>query len=66
MKDLRHPAKSLYQKELYQKEDEIIASTEDYHSRIVQLMYYHLIWKLLHRFLTNDTVSAFSLVIILG
>ena len=30
MKDLRHPAKSLYQNEL-NLEDEIIASTEDYH-----------------------------------
>ena len=29
MKDLRHPAKSLYQKEL-NLEDEIIASEEDY------------------------------------
>ena len=31
MKDLRHPAKSLYQNEL-NLEDEIIASTEDYHT----------------------------------
>ena len=30
MKDLRHPAKSLYQNEL-NLEDEIIASEEDYH-----------------------------------
>ena len=31
MKDLRHPAKSLYQNEL-NLEDEIIASEEDYHT----------------------------------
>ena len=33
MKDLRHPAKSLYQNEL-NLEDEIIASEEDYHSMV--------------------------------
>ena len=33
MKDLSHPAKSLYQNEL-NLEDEIIASEEDYHKRL--------------------------------
>ena len=33
MKDLKHPAKSLYQNEL-NLEDGIIASKEDYHSMI--------------------------------
>ena len=33
MKDLKKPAKSLYQNEL-NLEDEIIASEEDYHNRI--------------------------------
>ena len=32
MKDLKHPAKSLYQNEL-NLEDEIIASEEDYHRK---------------------------------
>ena len=32
MKDLRHPAKSLYQNDL-NLEDEIIASEEDYHTK---------------------------------
>ena len=38
MKDLRHPAKSLYQNEL-NLEDEGIASEEDYHIDVTELSY---------------------------